>query len=128
MAGGQFQDSARAGHNSAADTACARRRSDRMKRRYPSKAEMTKNVLGLNAVGLLLASLMVGLVLATDLSKPETSSTNPVEKSIFVAPDASCVVWTDGCRNCTKDGCSNIGIACQPGEVRCLSRPSQQGD
>ena len=95
---------------------------------YPSKAEMTKNVLGLNAVGLLLSSLMVGLVLATDLSKPETSSTNPVEKSIFVAPDASCVVWTDGCRNCTKDGCSNIGIACQPGEVRCLSRPSQQGD
>src|SRR5262249_50088257 len=33
MAGGQFQDSARAGHNSAADIACARRRGDRMKRR-----------------------------------------------------------------------------------------------
>jgi len=70
----------------------------------------------------------VGLVFAVDLSKPETGSTSPTEKSIFAAPDAGCVVWTDGCRNCTKDGCSNIGIACQPGEVRCLSRPSQQGD
>jgi hypothetical protein len=93
-----------------------------------SKAEMTKSVLGLNATGLMLSSFMVGFVLASDLPKPETRSTNPAEKSIFVAPDESCVVWTDGCRNCTKDGCSNIGIACQAGEVRCLSRPSQRGD
>jgi hypothetical protein len=89
---------------------------------------MTKSVLGLNAIGLLLSSLMVGLVLAADLSKSETRSTSPAEKSIFVAPDASCVVWTDGCRNCTKVGCSNIGIACQPSEVQCLSRPSQRDD
>jgi hypothetical protein len=35
----------------------------------------------------------------------------------------SCQVWTDGCRRCDRgDGapnCSNIGIACQPGPVRC---------
>src|SRR5262245_7306395 len=64
---------------------------------------MTTNVLALNAVGLLLSSLMIDLVFAVDLSKPETRSTSPAEKSIFVAPDASCAVWTDGCRNCTKD-------------------------
>src|SRR5262245_58201239 len=44
----------------------------------------------------------VGLVFAADLPKPETGSTSPAEKSIFAAPDAGCVVWTDGCRNCTK--------------------------
>ena len=87
-----------------------------------SKAEMTKSALGFNAIGLLLSSLTVGPVFAVDLSKPETRSTSPTEKSIFAAPDATCVVWTDGCRNCTKDGCSNIGIACPPGEVRCLSQ------
>jgi len=55
---------------------------------------MTTNVLALNAVGLLLSSLMIDLVFAVDLSKPETRSTSPAEKSIFVAPDASCAVWT----------------------------------
>jgi hypothetical protein len=37
--------------------------------------------------------------------------------------NASCQVWTDGCRRCDRGGgapsCSNIGIACQPGPVRC---------
>ncbi len=35
----------------------------------------------------------------------------------------SCAVWTDGCRRCDRasgtPNCSNIGIACQPGPVRC---------
>lgn len=37
--------------------------------------------------------------------------------------NASCAVWTDGCRRCDRAGgtpsCSNIGIACQPGPVTC---------
>jgi len=37
--------------------------------------------------------------------------------------NASCAVWTDGCRRCDRvsgtPSCSNIGIACQPGPVRC---------
>jgi hypothetical protein len=37
--------------------------------------------------------------------------------------NASCQVWTDGCRRCDRasgtPSCSNIGIACQPGPVRC---------
>ncbi len=40
--------------------------------------------------------------------------------------DLSCLVWTDGCRNCdrtdTGSTCSNIGIACQPGPIQCTSR------
>jgi hypothetical protein len=42
--------------------------------------------------------------------------------------DATCLVWTDGCRNCdrTEKGpsCSNIGIACQPGPIKCTTRKS----
>jgi hypothetical protein len=40
--------------------------------------------------------------------------------------DLSCLVWTDGCRNCDRtdsgSSCSNIGIACQPGPIKCTTR------
>lgn len=38
-----------------------------------------------------------------------------------------CLEWTDTCVNCVRTGsggeysCSNIGIACQPKDVRCLT-------
>jgi hypothetical protein len=37
----------------------------------------------------------------------------------------TCFAWTDGCVNCTRVKgdqieCSNIGIACQPGRIRCI--------
>lgn len=34
--------------------------------------------------------------------------------------DRTCARWSDSCRVCTRDGCSNIGVACQPQEVTCL--------
>jgi hypothetical protein len=34
--------------------------------------------------------------------------------------DRTCLRWTDRCRICTRAGCSNIGIACEPAEVKCL--------
>src|SRR6516225_4232934 len=38
--------------------------------------------------------------------------------------DEACEEWTDGCRVCSRAGCSNIGIACQPKEeVTCTCRP-----
>jgi hypothetical protein len=41
--------------------------------------------------------------------------------------DLKCIAWTDGCRICERSGKSvtcpgNIGIACQPGRIRCTSR------
>ena len=39
----------------------------------------------------------------------------------------NCVRWTDDCVNCTRGAagdapvCSNIGIACQPRAIRCVS-------
>ncbi len=37
--------------------------------------------------------------------------------------DRTCMRWSDGCRVCTREGCSNIGVACQPQEVKCLEPP-----
>ena len=37
--------------------------------------------------------------------------------------DKACLRWTDTCRVCDRiGGCGNIGIACQPGHVRCTER------
>ena len=42
----------------------------------------------------------------------------------------NCSRWTDGCVNCSRENkddqpvCSNIGIACQPKAIACLSRAS----
>ena len=45
--------------------------------------------------------------------------------------DAACLRWTDNCRTCSRDAdgkptCSNIGISCQPAEVKCLSRKEDE--
>jgi hypothetical protein len=59
---------------------------------------------------------------------PTSESLAPATVSIqgYGAQDVSCLVWTDGCRNCdrTDSGstCSNIGIACQPGPIQCTRR------
>jgi hypothetical protein len=44
--------------------------------------------------------------------------------------DKTCVAWTDKCRSCARAdadaiSCSNIGIACQPAEITCTSRPAE---
>jgi hypothetical protein len=43
-----------------------------------------------------------------------------------------CLEWTDTCVNCVRAqsgetfSCSNIGIACQPKEVRCVRRAEEK--
>jgi hypothetical protein len=44
--------------------------------------------------------------------------------------DKTCLAWTDKCRSCARGDadaitCSNIGIACQPAEITCTSRPPE---
>jgi hypothetical protein len=42
--------------------------------------------------------------------------------------DTDCLEWTDTCVNCLRSqpgadyACSNIGIACQPKEIKCVKR------
>jgi hypothetical protein len=56
----------------------------------------------------------------------------PASENIHAYGDnnPSCQVWTDGCRSCNRangaPSCSNIGIACQPGIVRCVTPKSKQ--
>jgi hypothetical protein len=89
----------------------------------------------MKAVCILFAALLV--VLADPASAPlfaadlpvGTPSSGPSPASPD-AVDAACVAWTDGCRTCKRTGadivCSNIGIACQPGQDRCTARQSDK--
>ena len=51
----------------------------------------------------------------------------PAENVSMQKGPPNCSRWTDGCVNCTRgtDGgtpiCSNIGFACQPKAIRCVS-------
>ena len=70
--------------------------------------------------------ILAPLLLASLLSSPASAQ---AEDNNASKPDAhlfnygrlnpSCQQWSDGCRVCTSGGCSNIGIACQPAEVKC---------
>ncbi|WP_424629384.1 hypothetical protein [Bradyrhizobium sp. SYSU BS000235] len=64
-------------------------------------------------------------VLAAELDVPPPGK--PKELSVFVN-QPNCSRWTDECVTCTRETdtatapvCSNIGIACQPKAIRCLS-------
>lgn len=76
---------------------------------------------------LLLASaplLAAGASFAAELAIPPR--TTPEGISMHKGPP-NCSRWTDECVNCSRGGdggppvCSNIGFACQPQALRCLS-------
>jgi hypothetical protein len=70
------------------------------------------------------ALLAVGASFAADLAIQPRSA--PEEISVHKGPP-NCSRWTDECVNCSRGTaaeapvCSNIGFACQPKPVRCLS-------
>ena len=70
------------------------------------------------------ALLAAGASFAADLKIPPRMA--PEDISIHKGPP-NCTRWTNGCVNCSRDAagdapvCSNIGFACQPKAVRCLS-------
>jgi hypothetical protein len=70
------------------------------------------------------AALLAGAAFAADLKIP--SRTAPGDISVHKGPP-NCSRWTDECVNCSRGDagdapvCSNIGFACQPRPVRCLS-------
>jgi hypothetical protein len=85
----------------------------------PKNAGM--KVIGL--VGLVAAALLVGAAAIAQQSAPAPAP--PFQG--FGDADKTCVAWTDSCRTCLREAdntvsCSNIGIACQPAEVRCTAR------
>jgi hypothetical protein len=83
---------------------------------------------------LLLASaalLAADASFAADLRIPPRTA--PEDISVHKGPP-NCSRWTDECVNCSRGAegdapvCSNIGFACQPKPVRCLSPGIPQGD
>ncbi|MEA2975343.1 MAG: hypothetical protein QOF19_863 [Alphaproteobacteria bacterium] len=47
----------------------------------------------------------------------------PVQR--YGEQNPTCAKWSDGCVICTRSGCSNIGIACQPKEPACTDSVSR---
>ena len=87
----------------------------------------------MKATVLMIAAVLVAAPSgAADL--PIKTKANPASSDnihTYGESNPSCAVWTDGCRRCDRSSgapsCSNIGIACQPGPVRCDtgSKPAQ---
>jgi hypothetical protein len=68
---------------------------------------------------LLLASLACSPTCAQ--SEDNNASQPDAHVSNYGCLNPSCQRWSDGCRVCTREGCSNIGTACQPAEVKCIT-------
>ena len=80
------------------------------------------------AVALLAPSGLTGSSVRTaELDIPPRPS--PDDLSMQEGPP-NCTRWTDGCVNCSRDVedeapvCTNIGVACQPKAIRCISPPA----
>jgi hypothetical protein len=88
------------------------------------------------AIAIVTAVLLGGsAVIAADLAIPPRKAQPekaPREISVHQGP-ANCGRWTDECVSCSRGAageapvCSNIGFACQPKAVRCLS-PMPRGE
>ena len=75
------------------------------------------------------AALLAVAVRAADI--PVQGKPAPSENiHVYGDSNPSCQIWTDGCRRCNRangaPSCSNIGIACQPGSVRCVDEPKSK--
>jgi hypothetical protein len=79
--------------------------------------------------GLMIALLTISAVagtatLAAEIELPPRKA--PENVSMQKGPP-NCSRWTDDCVNCARSSegeaplCSNIGVACQPKAIRCLS-------
>jgi hypothetical protein len=64
---------------------------------------------------------------AAELAIPPRSTPKASTDVSMQAGPPNCSRWTDDCVNCTRGAkdqppaCSNIGFACQPKAIRCLS-------
>jgi hypothetical protein len=79
------------------------------------------------AVGLLGAFAILGVTALAQQASGQTTAPSSEQAGTHVhnygSLDSTCMRWTDQCRVCSRSGCSNIGIACQPAEVvECMER------
>jgi hypothetical protein len=74
------------------------------------------------SIGILALFLLASLLSSAASAQPADNNAGKPDPHLFNFGRAnpSCQQWSDGCRVCTSAGCSNIGIACQPAEVKCI--------
>jgi hypothetical protein len=78
------------------------------------------------AAGVLGAVAILGAMALAQQASGQINAPNSEQAGTHVhnygSLDRTCMRWTDQCRVCSRSGCSNIGIACQPAEVECMER------
>ena len=83
---------------------------------------------GLLVVVAMSFALFAGTAKAQQIAADLPAAGPPTAPSFqgYGSRDTTCLAWTDDCRTCQRAGadltCSNIGIACQPGKIRCTAR------
>ena len=91
---------------------------------------LSMKIRSLIAGASLLAQFTTVPALAQNESKPATTDAQPAPDAIspsmlgFGHREKLCLAWSDGCVICLRSEsggavCSNIGIACQPKDIRC---------
>jgi hypothetical protein len=88
---------------------------------------MEQAMTAIRLVGLASAALWVGTAAIAQQPGPAPAPATAPTVQGFGDADKACLAWTDSCRTCLREAdntvvCSNIGIACQPAEVRCTAR------
>jgi hypothetical protein len=88
---------------------------------------MGAGVKAIGLVGLVAAALSVGTAAIAQQAAPAPAPATAPTVQGFGDADKTCAAWTDSCRTCLREAdntvvCSNIGIACQPAEIRCTVR------
>jgi hypothetical protein len=85
-----------------------------------------------SAFALLAALVTSAPAAAQNTPSPSNAQSTAADESMtaFGNRDKLCIEWTDECRHCVRSeadkiACSNIGIACQTKEIRCISRTNE---
>jgi hypothetical protein len=85
------------------------------------------NVVACLALALTIVIAGCSAAAAAELAIPPRSTPKESRDISMQAGPPNCSRWTDDCVNCTRGAkdqppvCSNIGFACQPKAIRCLS-------
>jgi hypothetical protein len=88
---------------------------------------MRRNLLIITSMTVALMTIATEVATAAELAIPPRKPP-PADFSMQKGPP-NCKRWTDECVNCARGAtsgeapvCSNIGFACQPKAIRCLSQ------
>ena len=82
--------------------------------------------------GWILAGACAGVMLMVLEAVPAELRSDNDWVQAYGRQDKDCLEWNDTCVNCVRAqsggdySCSNIGIACQPREVRCMRRADEE--